>query len=186
MSGAGCVRNRDESPPSPISPWVAIGHSGPFRGGRLAGRALLPRGAIFAAHTGNDNGGPGVANHCPARCVRTPTPKLILNLYPERTFFTHIVGCQPGNPHHLPFWNTWVEQAKTDPAAKRIVDAYLHRPAAELYDLRDDPHEMRNLAGVEDHAGTLPSLKRRLDQWRREQRDPELTGVGRPSLEESE
>jgi arylsulfatase A-like enzyme len=139
----------------------------------LTGGAGKHREAIFAAHTGNDNGGPGVANHCPTRCVRTATHKLILNLYPERTFYTHIVGCEPGNRHHLPFWNSWVAEAKSDPKARRIVDSYLHRPAVELFDLRNDPHEMHNLADDPTHAGTLKSLRRRLDQWRKDQGDPE-------------
>jgi arylsulfatase A-like enzyme len=153
----------------------------------LDGRSFLPvllgkrqhhRDFVFAVHTGNDNGGPGTANHCPARCIRTPDYKLILNLHPERTFFTHIVGCKPGNKHHLAFWNTWVDRAKTDPVAKRIVNAYLHRPAVELYDLRADPHEMRNLAKDPAMAGKLKSLRRRLDRWRREQGDPEPVGTG--------
>ena len=139
----------------------------------LTGESREHRDAIFAVHTGNDNGGPGVANHCPTRCISTATHKLILNLYPERTFYTHIVGCKAGNQHHLPFWNSWVAKAESDPAAKRIVDSYLHRPAVELYDLHDDPREMHNLAGNPEHAGALRELRQRLDRWRTNQEDPE-------------
>lgn len=139
----------------------------------LRGATTTHRDAIFAAHTGNDNGGPGVANHCPTRSIRTARHKLIVNLHPERTFYTHIVGCKPGNAHHLPFWNTWVKRAQSDPKAKRIVSAYLHRPAVELYDLRDDPYEMHNLAADPAQANTLQSLRHRLNQWRRQQGDPE-------------
>lgn len=141
----------------------------------LVGKQDSHHEAIFAAHTGNDNGGPGIANHCPMRCIRTPTHKYILNLHPERTFYTHIVGCKPGNAHHLPFWQSWVEKAETDAAAMRIVDAYLHRPAEELYDVTRDPCEMHNLAGDPSQAELLDSLRRQLKQWRRQQGDPELS-----------
>jgi arylsulfatase A-like enzyme len=143
----------------------------------LRGKKEMHRDAIFAAHTGNDNGGPGIANDCPMRCIRTPTHKLIVNLHPERTFYTHIVGSPPSSAHYLPFWNTWVQSARTDPAAQRIVEAYLHRPSVELYDLAQDPYEMNNLAADPARAETLTSLHRRLDQWREEQGDPETAGV---------
>ena len=47
----------------------------------IDGRSFLPvlkdklkahRSVIFGTHTGNENGGPGIANHCPARTIRTP------------------------------------------------------------------------------------------------------------------
>ena len=47
-------------------------------------------------------------------------------------------------------------------------------PAYELYDLRTDPHEYRNLADQADHAEVLASLKERLAEWRRRTRDPLL------------
>lgn len=71
----------------------------------LTGASKTHRDAVFGTHTGNDNGGPGIANHCPARTIRTPGFRYILNLEPDRRFDTHITGCKPGSPHHLPFWN---------------------------------------------------------------------------------
>ncbi|MCC2670901.1 MAG: atsG, partial [Armatimonadetes bacterium] len=40
-----------------------------------------------------------------------------------------------------------------------------HRPAEELYDLRNDPHEVRNLAGLTEHRATLAELRGKLDGW---------------------
>jgi len=137
----------------------------------LRSRKKTHRDAIFAAHTGNDNGGPGIANHCPMRTVRTATHKYILNLAPEQTFTTHITGCKPPSPHHLPFWASWVEKAKTDKRATAVVHRYMHRPAEELYDLTADPHEQTNLASDSAHADLLKSLRKRLAQWRRQQGD---------------
>ena len=140
----------------------------------LRGRTKAHRDVIFAAHTGNDNGGPGIANRCPMRTIRTATHKYILNLAPERTFTTHITGCKPGSPHHLPFWNTWVAKAAADEHAARVVRAYMHRPAEELYDLAEDPYEQRNLAADTANAELLASLRKRLTEWRKQQGDPTL------------
>lgn len=130
----------------------------------LTGKSTSHRDAVFGTHTGNDNGGPGIANHCPARTIRTRTHRYILNLSPGTTFTTHITGCKKG-PHYLPHWNSWVEKAKTDARAKRIVRRYQHRPAEELYDLRSDPHEMNNIAGDPDQAKLLASLRNQLKEW---------------------
>ena len=122
------------------------------------------RKAVYGAHTGNDNGGPGIANHCPARTIRTTTHRYILNLSPDTTFTTHITGCKSG-PHYLPHWNSWVERAKTDAQAKVIVERYQHRPGEELYDLRNDPFEMNNLAAAPEQAELLKSLRKQLVKW---------------------
>ena len=144
--------------------------------GVLRGQRHAHRDVVFGTHTGNDNGGPGTANRCPARTIRTRTHRYILNLAHERRFDTHITGCKQG-PHHLPFWDAWVEKAKTDKAAAAIVRAYQHRAREELYDLESDPYEMTNLAGEEEHAKLLQSLRHQLAGWCRQQGDTlPLTG----------
>jgi uncharacterized sulfatase len=143
----------------------------------LDGRSFLPvlreksrkhRQVVFGTHTGNDNGGPGIANHCPARTIRTSTHRYILNLSPDTTFTTHITGCKSG-PHHLPHWDSWVVRAKTDAKAKTIVERYQHRPREELYDLTKDPFEMNNLAGDPESARLLDDLRKQLSEWRKSQ-----------------
>ena len=136
----------------------------------LTGKSRKHRKVVFGTHTGNDNGGPGIANHCPARTIRTPRHRYIINLSPETTFTTHITGCKEG-PHYLPHWDSWVEKAKTDAKAGAIVDRYQHRRQEELYDLRNDPFEMNNLAGDPKHAGLVKSLKNKLAQWCKQQTD---------------
>ena len=136
----------------------------------LTGKSKTHRKVVFGTHTGNDNGGPGIANHCPARTIRTSTHRYIINLSPETTFTTHITGCKDG-PHYLPHWNSWVEKAKTDAKAKAIVDRYQHRPKEELYDLKNDPFEMNNLADDPKHVRLIKSLKKELTQWCKQQGD---------------
>jgi len=139
--------------------------------GVLTGRTREHRKAVFAAHTGNDNGGPGIANQCPARTIRTSTHRYILNLEPGRTFTTHITGCQPPSPHYLPFWDSWVQKAKTDVRAKMLVDAYQHRPAEELYDLAKDPYETNNIVDDPQNRRLLKYMRKQLADWRKQQGD---------------
>ena len=145
----------------------------------IDGRSFVPvltgiheahRTVVFGTHTGNENGGPGIANHCPARTIRTTSHRYILNLYPQTTFTTHITGCKSG-PHHLPHWDSWVEKAKTDAKAKAVVERYRHRPKEELYDLRDDPFEMNNLADNPAQSDLLKILRRDLAEWCKSQGD---------------
>jgi hypothetical protein len=48
------------------------------------------------------------------------------------------------------------------------------KPPEELYDTRDDPAEMRNLAGDEEHQETLQRLRGALFDWMLESRDTGL------------
>ena len=129
----------------------------------LTGDRKTHREVVFGSHTGND-GPQGIANHCPARTIRTRTHRYILNLNPGTRFDTHITGCKKGSSY-LPHWNSWIEKAKTDPNAKAIVERYQHRPREELYDLRKDPFEMKNLAKNPKYARLLTSLRQQLADW---------------------
>jgi arylsulfatase A-like enzyme len=138
----------------------------------LLGQKDKHREYVFGTHTGNENGGPGTANHCPARTIRTMTHRYIRNLDPETTFTTHITG-QKSGPHYLPHWDSWVERAKLDETAKKIVHAYQQRPSEELYDLENDPHEMETLAARPEYGPLLEDLRQKLSEWRRSQNDLE-------------
>lgn len=46
------------------------------------------------------------------------------------------------------------------------------KPAEELYDCDNDPHELRNLANDPAHAATLQGLRDELARWQKETRDP--------------
>lgn len=46
------------------------------------------------------------------------------------------------------------------------------KPEEELYDLENDPHELRNLAGESQHAPTLEALRDELAKWQKETNDP--------------
>lgn len=55
---------------------------------------------------------------------------------------------------------------------KRTVEAYLHRPKFELYNLEKDPHEVRNLADDPKHAEVLSDLKAKMKAFQKRTQDP--------------
>ena len=72
------------------------------------------------------------------------------------------------------YWDSWIEKAKTDPAAAAIVKRYHVRPAEELYDLAADPWELKNLAADPRHAEKLKALRADLDAWMKDAGDAGL------------
>ena len=99
------------------------------------------------------------------RVIRTKKYKCILNL---------------AHPLSFPFASdlyasdTWqaVLREGLDSYGSRSVEAYLHRPRYELYDLESDPHEVNNLAADSDHQEILADLQAQLEQWQKQTKDP--------------
>jgi len=140
----------------------------------LTGKKTEHRTTVFASHTGQNRKYPEwKANWNPTRAIRTRTHKYILNLNPTREFVNHITGCKPDRMPicYQPFWDSWVELAKTDDTVKARVDQYRHRPQHELYDLRQDPFEKQNIAADPENADLLKSLQSELASWREQQGD---------------
>lgn len=134
----------------------------------LRGKAQSHHEVIFATHSADGN-----MNVYPMRAVRTENWKYIRNLHPEFKFTTHIDRAENrgAGGYWGGYWRTWVEQAKTNRAAARKVAAYHERPRDELYDLADDPHETKNLAGDPKHAERLKTMSALLDAWMEKQGD---------------
>lgn len=130
----------------------------------LRGQTKVARDRIFTTHSAD-----GKMNNYPMRSIRTQDWKLILNLNPEANYTTHIDLAPRGNG--TGYWETWEKAAQTDPAIAAKVERYHHRPALELYDLKNDPHELNNLAADPAQAERVKTLRAELDEWRREQRE---------------
>ena len=138
---------------------------------KLHGRSFLPVldvekaedwDTVYASHTFHE-----ITMYYPMRVVRERRYKYILNI-----------------AHQLPYpfasdlqasatWQATLKRRATH-FGKRSVEAYLHRPRHELYDLEADPHEAMNLASDPRHAATLARLQRKLKAWQRATKDPWL------------
>jgi N-sulfoglucosamine sulfohydrolase len=135
----------------------------------LLGKAKTFRDMIYASHTRDGN-----MNFFPQRCVRGSRYKYVLNLRPKATWTTHWTKV-PGIPEsHKEVWDTWVEKARTDPQAAKLVDTIEHHPAEELYDLKADPYELNNIAGKPEAKPILERMRGQLKAWMVSQNDPAL------------
>ena len=128
----------------------------------LSGQAKRHKDYVFGIMTtrGINNGTEAFA----IRSVRDKRYKLILNLNHESKFTN---ACTK-----MPLFRSMVAKAETgDPLAKRLVRAYHHRPAVELFDMEVDPLEMNNLAGRAGTRKTEARLRQELAAWMRSQGD---------------
>jgi N-sulfoglucosamine sulfohydrolase len=142
----------------------------------LKGKSNKHRSEVFASHTADNN---GQMNCYPMRAVRTARYKYIRNLYPELSYQTHIDRALGRDGRDA--WDSWVRKAQGDPAAAAVVRRYHQRPAEELYDLVQDPHETRNIAADPIHAKALVELRGKVDAWMKGMDDKgEIFGVPRP------
>jgi len=145
-------------------------------GKKLDGKSFLPvllgekqehRSEIYATNSWN------VMSLYPIRAIRTKTHKFIWNVDSQFIFPSDWDNPAP-HPDFVaqrPVWKSWEQKAKTDSFAAERVRAELYRPPEELYDLRNDPFEMRNIAGEPSQKPTLESLRKKLNEWMREQGD---------------
>ena len=137
----------------------------------LDGRSFLPvlqgetkqhKDFVFGAMTtrgiinGNDS--------YPIRSVRSATHKLILNLQHEQLFTNACVKS--------PEFVSLVEAAiDGNQDAAKAVNRYQNRPAVELYDVINDPLEMKNIAGDPNNEQVITALRAELNAWMKSQGD---------------
>jgi N-sulfoglucosamine sulfohydrolase len=140
---------------------------------RLAGRSILPildRSAppgwdrVFASHGFHE-----IQQYYPMRALRTREYKYIVNLAAPLEFPI------AGDIASSPTWRAIAARPNVGLGA-RTVDAFLHRPAEELYDLRKDPAEVHNLAADPAHRQVLERMRAEMAKFRADTRDPWLPG----------
>lgn len=141
---------------------------------RLAGRSLLsileqtrPTGwdRIFASHGFHE-----IQQYYPMRALRTRQHKYILNLAAGVTYPI------AGDIQSSPSWHA-IQARPAVGLGARTLEAFLHRPAEELYDLSKDPHEIRNLANDPAHRAVLDRMRADMAEFRAATHDPWLPGT---------
>ncbi|MGA0556430.1 sulfatase [Larkinella sp. VNQ87] len=105
-----------------------------------------------------------VTMYYPMRVLRERRYKLIFNLAHALPF-----------PMALDLYHsfTWqdVLQKNRNLFGKRTVEAYLHRPRFELYDLQTDPDEVKNLANDSRYRAELKRMQEKLKRFQQETKD---------------
>jgi N-sulfoglucosamine sulfohydrolase len=137
----------------------------------LHGRSLLPIlevpdpqawDEIHQSHSFHE-----VTMYYPMRSIRTRKFHYILNLADPLPFpFASDLFDSP----------TWQEvlRRKDTQYGSRTVDAYIHRPRHELYDLSADPQEVVNVANRPEYADVLHDLQAKVRDWQKKTNDPWL------------
>ena len=115
---------------------------------------------VYLSHTFHE-----ITMYYPMRAIRTRRYKYILNLahqlpYP---FASDLYECAT--------WQATLRRGDTK-FGRRSIEAYIHRPRHELYDLESDPHEIVNLADDPQYKDLLAELQSKLRAWQEETKDP--------------
>ncbi|MEI8020568.1 MAG: sulfatase [Schlesneria sp.] len=96
------------------------------------------------------------------RSVRTASFKYIRNGYPNRPHLQPN-AYKDAKPIVIRLRELH-EKGQLEPLSEQVLFSAT-RPHEELYDLRNDPYEIRNLADDSSHQATLIELRQRLDRW---------------------
>ena len=96
------------------------------------------------------------------RAVRTRDFKYIRNFYPERPYTQFNAYKKQAYPV-LTLMQLMHKKGRLTPAQEHFMRAT--RPAEELYDLRNDPYEIHNLAGLPKYQSKKKELANVLNEW---------------------
>jgi arylsulfatase A-like enzyme len=133
-----------------------------MQGHNVFAPAYVKREAVFAARDRCDETVERI------RSVRTEQYKYVRNFYPNRP---HL---QPNrykdNKEIVKRLRELHAAGKLDALTEELLFSPT-RPEEELYDLKADPHETRNLAADPSHRKTLDEMRGRLERWMEETND---------------
>lgn len=109
----------------------------------------------------------------PIRSITDGEFHYIRNLSPEEMYIEkHLMGIRGDGLLNNRYWATWVWDSTTNADVYNLVKRYQRRPAEQLYSLKSDPYELKNLATRAEMASVKEKLRRRLDSWMQSQGDP--------------
>lgn len=116
---------------------------------------------VFASHTFHE-----ITMYYPMRVIRTEKWKFIYNIawpleYPSAS-----------DLWESPTWQSVYRNGEKSMYGQRTIEAYMHRPEFELYNIENDPAEIINLAYDEKYAEMAEKFKDELKLFMEETSDP--------------
>ena len=82
--------------------------------------------------------------------------------------FTNVVTEPGSSGGEATIFASWLEAGEEQRARANL---YQRRPEEELYDLKNDPYELNNLAGQAPFSNVETQLRGALDRWMKQQGD---------------
>lgn len=105
----------------------------------------------------------------PIRSVTDGRYHYIRNLSSDKVYIEkHLMARMRLNP----YWASWIFESTNNENTLDLVTRYMNRPSEELYNTRNDPDELENLAGAENLQTVKIKLSKELDKWMMSQGDP--------------
>jgi len=110
------------------------------------------------------------------RSVRGPRFRYVKNFHPELPYAQYI-----NYMDEMPIMRVWRRLAFEGKLNAVQMQFFARtKPAEELYDLDADPYEIKNLAAVPEHQGTLKEMRAALEKWMIDTKD--LGGIPETEL----
>lgn len=105
----------------------------------------------------------------PIRSVTDGEHHYIRNLNPgSLNIEKHLMGKMSNNQ----YWPSWIFESTENSEILNLVTRYMKRPAEELYNIKTDPNELKNLADKPETRNVKKKLSEELDKWMKQQGDP--------------
>ncbi|MGR3662966.1 MAG: sulfatase family protein [Paracoccaceae bacterium] len=118
--------------------------------------------SVCGSHTFHE-----ITNYYPTRFLRTPRYKYHRNVAWQLDFpFS-------GDLYGSLSWQG-IRNQEPVKIGERPIKNYIHRPPEELYDLQEDPREVKDLSQSATHQDLLLELREKMEIWQRETNDPWL------------
>ena len=96
------------------------------------------------------------------RAIRNQEYKLVWNPERDVDYYLDVLMKPNSGKTFAKAWSTWLEKAQTDPAAQAKIDRVVKHPEFELYDIKNDPWELNNLAGSPEYAQVVGEMHAQL------------------------
>jgi arylsulfatase A-like enzyme len=163
------LRSEQSGQVDPSRDWVLTGrerHVAIARDGNLPypSRSLHTRDFVYIRNFTPDRWPMGTAGAITATAA--PSPREL----EDNTYISY--ADMDGGPT-----KAWLVGHRNEPEGKRYYDfSFGQRPAEELYDIRSDPDEMKNLAADPAYAMTKAEMSQRLLKLLTDAQDPRVTG----------
>jgi len=96
------------------------------------------------------------------RAIRNKEYKLIWSPEQENDYYVTTIMNSNSGKLFAKAWREWVETAKTDPDAQAKVDRVVKHPEFELYNIKNDPWELDNLANNPEYFQKVEEMHTQL------------------------